>query len=249
MRNRVPWEGCQPVLLESGTRKTYYPTIHRWQPALALVDREKILPGSHSTPHAGWTHAWSAVRQTASFLTRKRALVTTLAVLTLLATEFFSGHRPHDISAWNNPPTLLALACVALGLGLRSWAAGTLHKSTVLTTTGPYRWIRNPLYAGSFLLALGFCALVGAGVNLLVMLGPIGWLYVMKVRKEERSLAHSHGASWLAYAQATPRFFPRTLPRLDLSDWRATLWTRNHEYRACLATIVGLAALKLWHGL
>ncbi|MGE0606581.1 MAG: isoprenylcysteine carboxylmethyltransferase family protein [Pirellulales bacterium] len=207
------------------------------------------MSGGNTASPTALIHAQSAIGRIASLLTRKRALVTTLAVLALLAAEYLGGHRPRDIGAWHDPSTMLALACVGLGLGLRTWAAGTLHKSTVLTTRGPYRWIRNPLYAGSFWLTAGFCALLGGGPHLLLVLIPISWLYVLKVRKEERSLANSHGAAWAAYAGSTPRFIPRSLPRLDLADWRATLWTRNHEYRACLATVAGLVALKLWHDL
>ena len=159
------------------------------------------------------------------------------------------AHRPRDVAALQQPATALALGSIALGLFLRAWAAGTLHKSTVLTQTGPYRAIRNPLYAGSFLLTLGFWILVGAGFNLLVMLAAIGWLYVMKVRKEERTLSQRHGAAWVEYARSTPRFIPRAWPRIDFSDWRLTLWARNHEYRATIAVFAALAALKAWHDL
>src|SRR4030081_1397105 len=42
-----------------------------------------------------------------------------------------------------------------IGLALRAWAAGYLHKQEVLTVTGPYAYTRNPLYLGSAVLALG----------------------------------------------------------------------------------------------
>src|ERR1700686_5530834 len=54
------------------------------------------------------------------------------------------------------PRSILYGALVGLvGLALRAWAAGYLHKQEVLTVTGPYAYTRNPLYLGSPVLALG----------------------------------------------------------------------------------------------
>src|SRR5688572_8091399 len=41
------------------------------------------------------------------------------------------------------------------GEGLRLWAAGHLEKSREVTRSGPYRFLRHPLYAGSALIAVG----------------------------------------------------------------------------------------------
>src|SRR5215831_5661848 len=43
----------------------------------------------------------------------------------------------------------------ACGEGLRIWAAGHLEKSREVTTSGPYRFTRHPLYLGSSIMALG----------------------------------------------------------------------------------------------
>ena len=42
-----------------------------------------------------------------------------------------------------------------LGLWLRAYAAGYLHKHEMLTVSGPYAYTRNPLYLGSAIMALG----------------------------------------------------------------------------------------------
>ena len=41
------------------------------------------------------------------------------------------------------------------GMLLRLWAAGHIIKGRVLTRSGPYAFHRNPLYLGSFFMALG----------------------------------------------------------------------------------------------
>ena len=52
--------------------------------------------------------------------------------------------------------SLAAGAAVALsGQAIRLWAAGHLEKSREVTTSGPYRFTRHPLYAGSSMMALG----------------------------------------------------------------------------------------------
>jgi len=52
--------------------------------------------------------------------------------------------------------TLLWGSLVAIvGESLRIWAAGHLNKSREITSSGPYRWIGHPLYAGSSIMGAG----------------------------------------------------------------------------------------------
>ena len=48
----------------------------------------------------------------------------------------------------------IGLLVAAAGEGVRIWAAGHLEKSREVTRSGPYRWMRHPLYAGSAIMAL-----------------------------------------------------------------------------------------------
>jgi len=59
--------------------------------------------------------------------------------------------------AWH----LWGIPLVVLGEALRTWAAGHLLKDERLTVGGPYAFVRDPLYLGSLLSALGFLAIVG----------------------------------------------------------------------------------------
>ncbi|MEJ0100779.1 MAG: isoprenylcysteine carboxylmethyltransferase family protein [Pseudomonadota bacterium] len=58
---------------------------------------------------------------------------------------------------------LLGFPIALLGLAIRAWASGHLRKGMELATSGPYAHCRNPLYFGSFVMALG-CALAGRSV-------------------------------------------------------------------------------------
>ena len=60
---------------------------------------------------------------------------------------------------WLARPTLDTVAAgaliAALGEALRIWAAGHLHKSREVTSSGPYRWLGHPLYVGSSIMGVG----------------------------------------------------------------------------------------------
>src|SRR4051794_8366501 len=59
--------------------------------------------------------------------------------------------------AARNPPLRLCAVFVLVGCALRSWAAGYLLKGKRVAVGGPYAFVRNPLYVGSFILGAGFC--------------------------------------------------------------------------------------------
>jgi protein-S-isoprenylcysteine O-methyltransferase Ste14 len=46
---------------------------------------------------------------------------------------------------------------VFAGEGVRVWASGHLIRNQEVTTSGPYAYLRDPLYLGRFLLLIGFC--------------------------------------------------------------------------------------------
>jgi protein-S-isoprenylcysteine O-methyltransferase Ste14 len=84
-----------------------------------------------------------------------------------------------------------------------------LRRNHRLVTTGPYRFVRHPMYAAYLLLFLGAFLLsanwvIGAG-------GACVILTLMTVRRadEERRLAARFGKAWLSYRAATGAFLPR----------------------------------------
>src|ERR1044071_7357195 len=48
------------------------------------------------------------------------------------------------------------LIVAAAGELLRLWAAGHIEKGREITRSGPYRFVRHPLYLGSSILGTGF---------------------------------------------------------------------------------------------
>lgn len=113
----------------------------------------------------------------------------------------------------------LAIALCVLGVALRSWANChcwyAQRRPMVLTTSGPYAYVRNPLYIGNLLIITG-----AAVASELVWFVPavFAWaslVYAHVVRYEEDQLLARYGEAFLRYREQVPRWLPRGrgLPR------------------------------------
>ena len=185
----------------------------------------------------------------AEFLIRRRILLSAIVFALLIAQDVAYGPKPHDLANLRDPLSVLGALLVVGGLGLRSWSAGILRKNEELTMSGPYGLIRNPLYLGSFMMMFGFCALIPDPTNFLFILGPVLIIYIVKVRQEEKLLAHRFPEQWATYSTTVPRFFPGFRVPDVSAPWSLMQWVRHREYQALIATVLALLAFKLWHSL
>ena len=166
---------------------------------------------------------------------RKLAQRTRVPVGTVLGIIFLALllRRPPSL------PSLLIGGSIALGGALlRLWAAGHIDKGRVLTQGGPYALTRNPLYLGSFIMALGII-IAGQGYWLLPAFGVFfAVFYYPVIRAEEQELLQTHGDRFLEYSKQVPLFFPRY--RKAGRNTSTFLWSRvirNREHH----TMTGLA--------
>ncbi len=148
--------------------------------------------------------------------------------------------------AWFASPTAQSLACgvpISLaGLALRAWAAGHLAKNQQLATGGPYRYLRNPLYGGTLLVALGL-AIAARGAWLAALFALVFVLvYLPAVMLEEQHLTRLF-PEYASYAAAVPILIPRLTPAGSRSRFQWSLYKKNREYQALLGFIAGLAWL------
>jgi protein-S-isoprenylcysteine O-methyltransferase Ste14 len=179
-------------------------------------------------------------------LRRRIPLSLTLFTALVVVDMFVLGVRPRSLWNWHDAGTVAGELLVVIGLAIRSWAAGTLVKTTSLIVAGPYALVRNPLYVGSFLMMFGFCLLVHDWQSIWFIVGPVAALYWLQVRQEEARLAACFADQWPAYAATTPRFVPRRWTSQALRGWSVNNWVRNREYQAVWATAVALAGLAAW---
>jgi len=88
-----------------------------------------------------------------------------------------------------------------------SQTVGT-RKSHQLVTSGPYRWIRHPLYSVGTLMSLSM-ALIAS--NWFIALATLGGLVMLLVRlpKEEANLIERFGTDYTDYMRRTGKLFPK----------------------------------------
>jgi protein-S-isoprenylcysteine O-methyltransferase Ste14 len=152
--------------------------------------------------------------------------------------------------AWFSHPTAGSLAAgipVSLaGLALRAWAAGCLAKNRELATGGPYAWMRNPLYAGTLLVACGLCIAALNG-GLAVLFAAVFLLVYLPVIELEEQHLRSIFPEYAAYAERVPALLPNfpAAGRKKSNPFRVALYLKNQEYQAAVGFIAGVLFLLL----
>ena len=77
-----------------------------------------------------------------------------------------------------------------------------------LVTSGPYRWIRHPLYVMGLIVFIGFA--LGAENWFIALTGSLGFvLLTIRAREEEARLIEKFGDKYRLYMKNTGRFFPK----------------------------------------
>ncbi len=133
-----------------------------------------------------------------------------------------------------------------VGALLRLWAAGHIIKGRVLTRSGPYAYSRNPLYLGSFFMALGII-IGGQGYWLLPVFALFFITFYFPVMKaEEQELLRSYGAEFIEYSEKVSLFIPRS--RSAGYPFSGFFWSRvirNREHRTVTGLLIAEAVLIL----
>lgn len=169
-----------------------------------------------------------------AFLARRR-----IALSWVFAAAFLLLARPTPLSV------AIGLVPVTAGALLRTWASGHIRKLQKLATAGPYAYTRNPLYAGSFLIAAGALIMARSlplAVLFLLLAVP---LYMTVMKREEGALEEAFGEEFRKYRSAVPLFFPRITPWGDdrgRFDWELV---RKHRERRLWMGIAGATLLLL----
>jgi protein-S-isoprenylcysteine O-methyltransferase Ste14 len=81
------------------------------------------------------------------------------------------------------------------------------RRTHTLVTSGPYRWVRHPLYVMGVIAFAGF-ALVAESWWIALMGVIVFGILAVRTRKEEAQLIERFGDEYRAYMQSTGRFLP-----------------------------------------
>lgn len=147
--------------------------------------------------------------------------------------------------AWFSHPDLRSLAMglplSVLGLLLRGWAAGHLEKNLRLAVSGPYAYVRNPLYLGTLLVAAGLVIASRRWLLAVLFAAVFAFIYLPAIELEEQHLAKLF-RDFADYASRVPALWPGWRPSgRQRFQWR--LYVHNREYQALAGFLAGVALL------
>jgi protein-S-isoprenylcysteine O-methyltransferase Ste14 len=146
------------------------------------------------------------------------------------------------------PGTMVMLA----GAAVRLWSNCYAIKMDKLTTSGPYAFVRNPLYLGTAMIMLGVAVVLNIYPLGGVFFAVAAIVYYRTIRSEERMLTKKFGEDFLDYLRHVPAMIPRLTPYTKGEKWpfsRQRLWeSREHKILIWLAIAVIAFLLKetLW---
>jgi len=150
------------------------------------------------------------------------------------------------------------MAITLFGEAIQLWSASHLSKDKTLATSGPYSYVRNPMYLGRFFVLLGFVAMIQqawwtqAQICHIPMV-VVGYIVLFalyakgRVGREEARLRVLFGEDYALYCREVPRFLPRIRPYRRASAQRAR-WAQiaaNNEYLNLIAVLAVLALILI----
>lgn len=175
----------------------------------------------------------------------------------ILVLIYFSQPTPVSIA--------VGLVPILAGQALRVWAAGHLVKNLRLTTTGPYAYVKNPLYLGAITIVVGFCIVGMPPWNLtpsprdprlilyLLFLAAFFLYYMPRKKKiESDRLRGIYGEAYTRYERAVPDLLPMLTPYRsgDATRWNWAQTVDNSEHGTIMSLAAGLLliAARAWLG-
>ncbi len=185
---------------------------------------------------APWTRYGAVAPDTTAWL----ALSTTLA-----------GWHWLTVSQATLLVTCLAILFCFAGAALRIWGTAYLGSSVVhsmemqagrIVASGPYRFVRNPLYLGTWLFSIGVSILMPPSGAIFFLLATF-LFYFRLILGEEHYLAAQLGEPYLEYCRRVRRVVPSLRPQLPASGLQAQ-WMQGwvgevfpFAFACCLAAL------------
>ena len=118
-----------------------------------------------------------------------------------------------------------AISLILLGLATRMYASGFVLKNKELSTTGPYAFMRHPLYTGNIMILIGLCLINGFFWSFVTACIFLWFYYPTAIEYEDRKLKSLFPDTWEEWASMTPALMPKMdlngkiFYRLDLRSW------------------------------
>jgi len=137
---------------------------------------------------------------------------------------------------------VVGMILIFAGEGIRIWSAGHLQKNEILTVTGPYAYVKNPLYIGTILITAGFCIFADNIYLLAVATFAFCFHYIPYKKKVEGDrLRKIFGTRYEDYDEKVPEYLPRWTPYSEeKASWQFKNFIENSEEGILLMIIAGI---------
>jgi protein-S-isoprenylcysteine O-methyltransferase Ste14 len=137
-------------------------------------------------------------------------------ILIVIQPVVLPGLGVHITTRWGLVVQMVGVACLVSGLILFVWVRMHLRNlfseqvelqpGHYVVQTGPYAWVRHPMYSTFFLLIFGHLLIKPALIELFLLCFVI-WHFSNLAQEEERLLSKEL-PGYQAYMAVTPRFVP-----------------------------------------
>ncbi len=141
-------------------------------------------------------------------------------------TDLIERHGPSKPNSLPLTGVVIAAVLCFLCASLRTWGTAYLKADVMqdaslhaerIVADGPYRYMRNPLYLGGILLAIGMGLMMSRAGFVFAALG-VTIFSLRLIGLEESNLRAERGESYAQYCRLVPRIIPSLTPRVPSGD-------------------------------
>jgi protein-S-isoprenylcysteine O-methyltransferase Ste14 len=181
-----------------------------------------LIPAFWAVWIVGWTIAAIGIKRARWRESRATAIYNRLPVILAIVMLINPRWLPVSLTYRLIPPgpELPALGTILVAAGLlfavwarvhlgRNWSgAVTVKENHTLIRSGPYRFVRHPIYSGILLAFIGTALAIGAPYGFIAMvLMLLG--FGLKLRVEEARMRETFPAEYDDYSRRTARLIPK----------------------------------------
>ena len=178
-----------------------------------------------------------------------------IASFVIIMTAFVSHfHQWNETNRYlDNLLDFLGLMLILNGTYIRMAARGHKKASSALgkelVMTGPYSFVRNPMYLGTFLIGSGFILILWPWWTWPIFVGLFYLRFHRQMIQEEEHLKKLFGAEYQAYLEKVPRFFPtfdklRRVKVYETFPWKEAWTTKETALWGWAGVAFGLETMK-----
>jgi protein-S-isoprenylcysteine O-methyltransferase Ste14 len=142
-----------------------------------------------------------------SYKNRNRLLV---ILVLLILVVCYHHNRTFSLLNWQ-----ISFPLIVLGQTIRIWSVGVRESNRHLkipVTAGPYAYLRNPSYLGTFFIGLGIVIMGGLLLFIPIYVALFFLLYQPTILWEEDKLTRKYGEPYVTYISTVPRWIPSIRP-------------------------------------